>query len=466
MAAIRIANAAGFWGDWLEAPRRTVEAAEVDYLTLEYLAELTLSVLAHLRSRDPEAGYVTDFPEVLGSLVPALKSQSQLKIVTNAGGMNPESCARETARRLSDEGLGDLPIGIVTGDDLLPRFAELQAAGETFSHMETGEPLGDRADQLVSINAYLGAAGIVSALQKGARIVITGRCADASLAVGPAVAEFGWSLTDWDRLAAATVAGHLIECGAQATGGMYSDWSSSLPLAHVGYPIAELTQAGEIAITKPAGTEGEVSVGTLSEQLIYEIGDPAHYLTPDVDADFSQVRFTPMERDRVRVEGAKGQTAPQRYKVSLAYRDGYAVSAMLVVCGRNAEAKARVCGDMILDRLKSAGCCPQRANIEILGAGDSLPGIWSRMRTDEASASLGPGEVVLRLSARDPDRTTLERLTRDIAPLVTSGPPGVTGYTGPRPKPYPVLAFWPTTIAREHVSPQVEVHHANDWRKS
>ncbi len=459
MPMIRIAGGAGFWGDWLEAPRRTVEAAEVDYLTLEYLAELTLSVLAHQRSRDPGTGFVTDFPVVLESLLPAIRTQARLKIVTNAGGMNIPSCAKAAARILSENGLPNVRIGVITGDDLLSRFDELASLGERFAHIETGEPLGDRAKNMVSANAYLGAAGIVEALNQDARIVITGRCADASLTVGPAVREFGWAWDDWDRLASATVAGHLIECGAQACGGMFSDWSEDLPLTNVGYPIAELSEAGDVAITKPPGSQGEVSPRTLAEQLIYEIGDPVHYLTPDVDADFSNVRLTQSETDRVNIEGAKGQAAPQRFKVSLAYRDGYAVAAMLVICGRQAEQKARACGEMIFDRLQSAGCSPAQSQFEILGAGDSLPGIWPRTTED----AFGPGEVVLRVSARDPQRETLERLVRDIAPLVTSGPPGVTGYTGPRAKPYPVLAFWPTSIAREHVAPSVQVQSAKEW---
>ncbi len=310
--------------------------------------------------------------------------------------MNIPRCAKEAARILSENGLPDVRIGMVTGDDLLSRFGELTAGGEEFAHIETGEALGVRAEKMVSVNAYLGAAGIVEALNQDARIVITGRCADASLTVGPAVAEFGWAWDDWDRLAAATVAGHLIECGAQATGGMFSDWSDNLPLANVGYPIAELSEAGEVAITKPPGSDGEVSTRTLSEQLIYEIGDPEHYLTPDVDANFSNVRLTPSEQDRVTVEGAKGRSAPERFKVSLAYRDGYAVAAMLVICGRHAERKARASGEMIFDRLQSAGCSPAQFQYEVLGAGDSLPGIWPRT-TDDA---FGPGEVVLRISAR------------------------------------------------------------------
>lgn len=463
MPTIRIANAAGFWGDWLEAPRRTVEQAEVDYLTLEYLAELTLSVLAHQRSRDDKAGFVTDFPLAIQGLIPSLRSQSKLKIITNAGGMNPESCARETAHILSEQGLSELRLGIVTGDDLLARFTELNALGEIFRHFETDEPLGERAGQLISINAYLGAKGIVEGLDQDARIVITGRCADASLTVGPAIKEFGWPDDDWDHLAAATVAGHLIECGAQATGGMFSDWTEALSLTDVGYPIAELDETGNVTVTKPDGTDGEVSVGTLSEQLIYEIGDPKHYLTPDVDADFSEVRFTQIAKDRVNMHGAKGRPAPMRYKVSLAYRDGYAVSTMLIIAGRNAEQKARACGELILNRLKLAGALPKQTNVEILGVGDSLPGVWSKIKSYSSNEPVVSGEVVLRLSARDPKREVLERLVRDISPLVTSGPPGVTGYTGPRAKPYPVLAYWPTTIDRDHVTASIQVRTAKDW---
>ncbi len=457
MSLIRVANAAGFWGDWLEAPRRTVESAEVDYLTLEYLAELTLSVLAHQRSHDPQAGFVTDFPLVLRSLIPALRQQPNLNIITNAGGMNPASCARETARILSEQGMADVPIGVVTGDDLLSRREELAKVGEVFQHMETGEPLGQCAENVVCINAYLGATGITQACQQNARIVITGRCADASLTVAPAMHELGWSPDNWDSLAQATVAGHLIECGAQATGGMFSDWSESMSLSDVGYPIAEISHDGNVVITKPAGTQGQVTKATLSEQLIYEIGDPANYLTPDVAADFTNVRLIEENANRVQVTGAKGQAQPERFKVSLAYRDGYAVSAMIVVCGRKAESKARMCGEMILDRLRLAECSPRMSNVEILGSGDSLPGIWPQ---DSASS---PGEVVLRISARDPNRETLERLTRELAPLVTSGPPGVTGYTGPRAKPYPVLSFWPTTIGRELIQPEVHVLSAKEW---
>ena len=455
MTTIRIGNAAGFWGDNLDAPRLLAEAGRLDYLTLEYLAELTMSILAHQRARDPDAGYVTDFPPVVASLQPSLQSQPGLRIVTNAGGMNPTACARAVARVLTDADLNDTRIAAVTGDDLLPRLDDLIADGEPFAHFETGASLGDLHKRIVSANAYLGAAGIVEALAGSARLVITGRVADASLTVGPAVHEFQWSWTDWPRLAAATVAGHLIECGAQATGGMFSAWDEAIPLANIGYPIAVLSDDGTLEITKPPNTGGAVTTATVAEQLIYEIGDPAHYLTPDVDADFSHVELEQLAADRIAVRNARGSSAPKKLKVSMAYRDGYMASGMLVVSGRHAAAKARAAGEMILTRVRRAGIQLARTNIECLGAGDSLPGL--------AFAAGDPWEVVLRVTAHDPSKDAVERFCREFAPLVTSGPPGVTGYTGARPKPHPVLAYWPTLIDRDRLTPHVEIRTAKEW---
>jgi hypothetical protein len=452
---IRVGNGAGFWGDNLDAPRFLVERGDLDYLTLEYLAELTLSILAHQRSRNAEAGFVPDFLTVLESLVPALRTHPKLRIVTNAGGMCPGQCARQAARVLNAAGLGATRLAAVSGDDLLAQLDELLAAGEPFSNFDSGARLDAIRPAIASANAYLGAGGIVEALGQGARIVITGRVADASLTVGPALHEFGWSWDDWDRLAAATVAGHLIECGAQATGGMFSGWTPDISLRDLGYPIAVLTDSGEFSITKPADTDGVVSVDVVAEQLVYEIGDPQHYLSPDVDADFSQVRLTQSGPNMVDVRGAKGNPAPPRLKVSMAYRDGYMASGTLVVCGENAVAKARACGELVLSRLRATGISLRRTHVECLGAGDTLPGIWRR--NDEAL------EVVLRISVHDPSRAAVERFVREFSPLVGSGPPGITGYTGPRAKPYPVFAYWPTTVSREHVAAKVDVRDAISW---
>jgi hypothetical protein len=455
MRTIRIGNGAGFWGDNLDAPRRLCEGAPLDYLTLEYLAELTMSILAHQKSRNPSAGWVTDFEIVLRDLLPALRAQPNLKIVTNAGGMNPQGGAAAISRVLVEGGLPETAIGIVTGDDLLPRLDELSRAGERFAHFETGESVDSVRSRIVSANAYLGAEGIVEALAAGARIVITGRVADVSLTVGPAVREFGWSFRDCERLAPVTVAGHLIECGGQCTGGMYSGWTPEIRLADIGYPIAEITDHGEVTITKPPGTGGRVDIETVSEQLLYEIGDPAHYLTPDLDTDFTQVRLTQAGPDRVSVRGARGSSAPETLKVSVAYQDGYLVSSTLTVCGPRAVETARSAGEAILEKLRMAGVMPARTNVEVLGAGDTAPGVPGERAK--------PWDVVLRISAADPSRAVLERFTCEFAPLVTAGHPGVTGYIGGRTKPRHVLAYWPTTVSRKHVQARATVKPAREW---
>jgi hypothetical protein len=453
--SIRVGNGAGYWGDNLDAPRLLAESGRLDYLTLEYLAELTLSILAHQKSRNPNAGFVTDFPVVLKSLLIALTQQPQLKIVTNGGGMNPTACAQAAAAILAEAGMSDVRIAAVSGDDIFPKLDELTASGEQFLHFDSGKPLGDVRSQLVSANVYLGAGGIVEALKQDARIVVTGRVADASLTVGPAVHEFGWSWNDWPRLAQASVAGHLIECGAQATGGMYSAWTPEIALANVGYPIAEFDASGRFSISKPDGTDGIVSPETLAEQLVYEIGDPQHYLTPDADVDFSQVRFQQIAPNQVEVSGAAAGPAPETYKVSMAYRDGYMGTGTLTIYGPDAAARARVCGEMLLQRVRRAGFNLARTNIECLGSGQVMPGVTPL--NEEAP------EVVLRVTVHDPSREAVERFAREFSPLAGSGLPGVTGYIGPRSKPWPVLAYWPTTIHRSRVQSTVHVQTAKEW---
>jgi hypothetical protein len=447
MKRVRIGNGCGFWGDNLDAPRALAEQGQLDYLTLEYLAELTMSILALQKQRHPEAGYAGDFLDVLRQLTPILQRQSGLKIVTNAGGMNPQGCAARARTILAEAGLSERRIAIVFGDDLLPRLDDLLAQGQAFSNLDTGAPLATVRDRVVSANAYLGCQPIVSALRQGADIVITGRVADASLTLGPAVYEFGWAADDWDRLAAGTVAGHLIECGAQATGGLWCNWQET-DLALVGYPIADIEASGAFLLTKPPGSGGAVNRETVAEQLLYEVGDPAAYLTPDVVADFTSVTLTETGRDEVRVTGARGKPAPDRYKVSIAYRDGWTASGTLVLAGAGAAHKARRCGEMLFERLRRAGALPAHRNIECLGAGDVVPGV---------AAQPDVPEVVLRVAVRDADRAVVERFTKEFAPLVTSGPPGVTGYTTGRPTVREVFAYWPALVDKSVVTPQVQI---------
>jgi len=454
MKRIRIGNGAGFWGDNLDAPRRLVESAELDYLTLEYLAELTLSILARLKEKDPTAGYAHDILPVMRSLVPALKAQPNLKIVTNAGGMNPASCAKAVAAILAEAGLGDVTIGVVSGDDLLPRIAELQQSGCKFENFDDGRPLAELKQPIVSANAYLGAKPIADALAAGARIVITGRVADASLTVGPAMHEFGWAWDDWNKLAAASVAGHLIECGAQATGGYSHAWDGA-NLAEVGYPIAELEADGTCVITKPAGSGGRVDRLTVASQLVYEIGDPQHYLTPDVDCDFTTVTLDDLGNDRVAVRNATGRPAPPNLKVSLAYRDGFMADGRLLVYGGDCIEKAYECAVTITRKLAAAGLVFSRKNVELLGAGEGVPGLHPE--------PIGLREVVLRMTVHDPRREAVERFTREFAPLATSGPAGLAGYTQARGEVRPVFSYWPTLVPRESLKPRVETRSAKEW---
>jgi hypothetical protein len=445
MKHVRIGNGCGFWGDSADAPILLAEHGGLDYLTLEYLAELTMSILALQKQRDPQLGYARDFIDVLERLVPQLTRQPSLKIVTNAGGMNPTACASRAREVFDRAGLRDRPIGVVSGDDLLPRLDELLVAGHALANLDSGEPFAGIRSRVVSANAYLGSPPIAEALRQGASVVITGRVADASLTLAPAAHELGWSWNEWDRLSAGSIAGHIIECGAQATGGLWCNWSET-NLANVGYPIAAIAEDGSFTISKPAGSGGAVNIETVSEQLLYEVGDPAAYLTPDVTADFTSVQLTEPEADVVAVIGARGKPAPDRYKVSIAYRDGYAASGTLVIAGPCAAEKARKVGEMILARLRRANTPPEHSLIECLGVGDSLPGVLPRA---------DPPEVVLRLSVRDSRKAVVERFSRELAPMVTSGPPGVTGYTTGRPTVREVFAYWPALVDRQVVPARV-----------
>jgi hypothetical protein len=449
MKRLRIGNGCGFWGDNLDAPILLARHGELDYLTLEYLAELTMSILAIQKQRNPDVGFASDFLDVLERLTPILAQQPNLRIVTNAGGMNPNACAVRAREILDRAGLNERRIATVEGDDLIPRLDDLLNQGHGLRNLDTGEEFESVRSRVVSANAYLGSRPLVEALRNGASIVLTGRVADACLTVAPAIHEFGWNLDDWDRLAAATVAGHLLECGAQVTGGLWCHWDECDDLADVGYPIAVLEPDGSFRITKPNESGGCVNLETVSEQLLYEVGDPRAYLTPDVAADFTSVQLTDEESNVVRVTGGKGRPATDTYKVSIAYRDGWAASGSLVVFGPDAPTKARRCGEMLVARLKRAGADPEQVLVECLGAGDCVPGV--------VPAAAPPPEVVLRVAARDSRKAVIERFTKEFAPLVTSGPPGVTGYTTGRPPVREVFAYWPALIAKSAVDPFVRV---------
>jgi Acyclic terpene utilisation family protein AtuA len=441
MKTIRIGNGCGFWGDSVDAPIRLAQRGKLDYLTLEYLAELTMSILALQKQRDGDAGYAGDFLDVLQRLTPTLQQQPKLKIITNAGGMNPLACARRAKEILQSAGL-TRRIAVVSGDDLLPRLDALLLT-QPFTNIDTGGSLANVRPRVVSANAYLGAKPISDGLGQGADIVITGRVADASLTVGPALHEFGWPTDDWNRLSAASVAGHLIECGAQACGGLWCNWREVGDWSDIGYPYVDLGDDGSFTITSDAGPG--VNRETLIEQLLYEVGDPSRYLTPDVVADFTSIAMAAVDPRTMHVTEARGTEATDTYKVSIAYRDGFMASGTLVIAGPDAVAKARLAGEAMLKRIGQAF---DRSNIECLGAGACAPGII---------AANDPPEVVLRVAVHDARKDKVERFAKEFAPLVTSGPPGVTGYTTGRPAVREVFAYWPALIDKSAVEPKVEM---------
>jgi hypothetical protein len=366
--------------------------------------------------------------------------------------MTPRACGSRAADVLGQAGAA-ARVAVVEGDDLLPRLDELMGKGHLFTNLDTGAPLETVRDRVVSANAYLGSRPIVEALRQGADVVVTGRVADACLTVGPAVHEHGWGWADWDRLAAATAAGHLIECGAQLTGGLWTHWEDLHDLANVGYPIASIRADGSFRVETPCDPEnpgrfsGGVNRETFAEQLLYEVGDPANYLTPDVTADFTSLQPSFEGPRAVSVGGGRGRSATGTYKVSIAYRNGFVASGTLVLCGPAAPAKARHAGAAILGRLARAGVEPQASNVEVIGTGACAPGVLV--------AETDPPEVVLRVTVQDRRREVVERFTKELAPLVTSGPPGVTGYTTGRPPVREVFAYWPALVEKSVITPQV-----------
>lgn len=445
-APLKIANASGFWGDQPSAAARLLkQQPDLDFLTLDYLAEVSLSIMAIVRAKDPTAGYARDFVEVVKSLVPFWQKGAKTRIVTNAGGLDPAACGRAVLEVLRATGLTKLKVAVVSGDDVLA----LVKAGD-FPNLETQASSASVRTRLVTANAYLGSDGIAAALRDGADLVITGRVADPSLTVGPCLAHFGWAPTDYHRIAGATVAGHLIECGTQACGGFSTDWLDVPDNHDIGFPIVEVGDDGSCVVTKPAGTGGAVTPQTVKEQLLYEIGDPGNYLSPDVTVSFLTLNVSEESPNRVRVAGATGRGPTDSYKVSATFRDGYKAHGQLVVFGHDAVKKARHAGEGILRRLQDEDCTYRETLIECLGTGASVRGIVSRMSDTHLV------ETVLRVSVAADTKEPVERFTKEIAPLVTCGPQGVTGYATGRAKVLPVFGYWPCLVPKSAVHTKVE----------
>jgi hypothetical protein len=448
---VRVASGQGFWGDWLEAPRRQVEGGPVDYLMLDYLAEVTMSILQKQKERDPRMGYARDFLGAIESVLPAIVDRG-VRVIANAGGVNPVACAEAVRALAASRGAGGkVKIGVVTGDDLLPRIDALIAGGHPLVHMETGEPLATVRDRVLSANAYIGSTPIVEALGRGAQVVITGRSTDTALTMAPLRHEFGWAPDDWDRLAAGIIAGHIIECGAQCSGGnCLIDWRDIPDLANVGYPIVSGNPDGTFEIYKHPNTGGRISVPTVTEQLVYEMGDPHAYITPDVVADFTSIKLEQTGPDRVRVFGIRGTPSTDKLKVSIAYRAGFKAVGTLVYVWPDALEKAQLADRVLRERLDRLGLRFDKVMTEFVGVSATHGRLAGEASTDIP-------EVQLRFGVRGEDKATVERLTREIAPLVLNGPPSVTGFAGGRPKVEEIVAYWPALIDKTQVQTAVEV---------
>jgi len=448
---IRIASGQGFWGDSIDAPLQQIRGGPIDYLTLDYLAEVTMSILQKQRSRDPESRYARDFIEMLAKAMPEL-IEKNIRVVANAGGLNPLAC-RHAVLAVAEKLGVTIRVAAVTGDDASGRLDELIAGGIEFRNMDTDAPLSDVRRKVRSANACFGAFPRADALNRGAQIAITGRCADAALALGPMIHEFGWGAQDRDRIASGIVAGHVVECGAQVTGGnCQMDWTSIPRLASIGYPILEVNQDGSSVVAKHANTGGRVTVASVKEQLIYEIGDPSASITPDCIADFTTLHLERDGADGVRVSGVTGRPATESYKVSVSYPGGFKAADWLSYTWPDAYRNAQAGDSILRERLDLLGLKFDAIRSEFLGAG-GCHGIAAAEPSPESAAQLP--EVVLRVGARSQDRAAIERFSKEIAPLVLSGPPSVSGLGFGRPPAEEIVAYWPALIPKNAAVPEV-----------
>ena len=446
---LRIGGAAGFWGEAALATPQLLAAGGLEFLVYDYLAEITMAVLARARAKDPAAGYATDF--VTAAMAPSLAeiARQGVRVVSNAGGVNPEACAAALRREIAAQGL-DLQVAVVEGDDLLGRAAELAEAAPR--DMFTGAPFPP-LEKIASINAYLGAFPIAAALDRGAHIVVTGRCVDSAVTLGACIHHFGWEAADLDRLAGGSLAGHILECGPQATGGNFTDWQAAAEsMAAIGYPIAEICEDGSFDVTKPAGTGGLVSRGTVAEQMLYETGDPQAYLLPDVVCDFSGVTVTESGPDRVRVAGARGRGVPDTYKTCITWQDGFRSGHYFTFYGLDAEAKAQAFAKAALTRARDVlqgGMLPDFSDvsIELIGSESQFGGL----RQSGAAR-----EVAAKIAVRHPEARGVGVFLKEAVGLGLSAPPGLSGFAGARPKPSPVLALFSCLLPKAQVPVAVQ----------
>jgi len=447
---IRIASGQGFWGDLIDAPVDQVMKGDIDYLVMDYLAEVTMSILQKQKNKNPLFGYARDIPDLMERILPVCKEKN-IKVITNGGGVNPEGCANAIIEVANKLGIKNLKVAVVLGDNIIDKIDEIIDEGCQLNNMETGETILPVKDKLLSANVYFGAKPIVEALQKGADIVITGRTTDTGLTLAPMVYEFGWDWNNFDLISAGTVAGHILECGGQASGGnLLAGWES-IDLVNIGFPIAEAYPNGEMIITKHESLGGKVSFETVAEQLVYEIGDPKEYITPDCVADFTSIKLEDLGNNRVRVYDVKGKPETEFFKVSCSFADGYSASGQLTYSWPKALTKAKAADKILRERLQNLELEFEEIRTEFVGY-DSCHGPLSKELSEDDI-----NEVVLKIAVRSHDFKAVERFGKEIAPLILTGPPSVTGFAGGRPKPSEVVAYWPALIPKKLIEPTVKI---------
>ena len=448
MNKIRIANGQGFWGYSVDAPLKLIDYGNIDYLTLDYLAEVTMSIMQRQKKKDPEnGGFATDFVRLIDSTIHKILD-NKIKIIANAGGVNPQACKRELLKIAKANNV-DLNIAIVKGDDIYHNIDGLIEKGEELKNLYTNQNISSIRDKIYSANVYIDSFSVAEALELGADIVLCGRISDPGLVVAPCIYEFGWSRGDINKLASATVAGHIVECGAQCTGGNFSKWMDIEGLDNLGYPIAVINEDGSFDITKPENTGGLVDKFTVSEQILYELGNPKNYISPDVSVDFTSFKLRETGKNVVSIKDVKGFIATDTYKVSISYFDGYKASGQLTISGPNAIAKAQKAADIIWKKLESLGIEYDKTSTEFLG-----------LSSCHKSLAVIPNivnEVVLRLGVKSFDKNDVSRFTKELAPLITAGPPGVTGFSDGRPRVKEVIAYWPALIKKTLIKTEVEL---------
>ena len=449
---IRIASGQGFWGDLPDAPVEQVKRGDIDYLVMDYLAEVTMSIMQKQRMRNEKHGYARDFVNVIDGTLDEIKHKG-VKVISNAGGVNPIACKDAILKLANEKGYTGLKVAVVDGDDILPGLDKIIDDGHQLKNMETGEPISTVKDELLSANVYFGCRPIVEALEKGADIVITGRVTDTGLTLAPMAFEFGWDFDNYDLMSTGTIAGHIIECGGQVSGGNFTDWEKVEDFVDIGFPIIEAHPDGTFYVTKHENTGGLVSEMTVKEQLLYEIGDPASYITPDCIADFSTIQIKQDGENRVKVWGIKGEPDTPTYKISASYIDGYKLSSTLVYSWPDAVKKAKAAGEILLKRAEKLGIKFRDTNIEFVGLNACNENV------DELNRDLSElNEVQLRVSVHGDSREDLNRFGMEIAPLILTGPSGVTGFAGGRPKASEVVAYWPALLDKKAATPRVTVY--------